>query len=121
MKEEELFSSAPINDIGAVTIKGKKTGIRYPSFSGKQDINDNPIFDGHIVESTDYPFTSDGELNYRGIVFYSSEDCAFFLDLVAISNRVSGRAVGSMLCDYDNLEIVGNTEDNKELLKKGLK
>jgi hypothetical protein len=80
--------------------------------------------EGEFIICKSYPFYGiaphiDGyegeckELNYVGEVYYSDEECAFFVELKAISDRVSGRAIGSMLSEYEeDIEKYGTIHDN---------
>ena len=90
-------------------------------FTGVLDKNKKEIYEGDIVICKEYPFFGDDgltELNYVGEIFISEEGDGYYLDLHAVSSRVSGRACGESISEYmGKLEVIGNIYQNPELLE----
>lgn len=105
-----------------VGFNGCQQWLVYPEtvgqFSGMYDKSGKEIYEGDIFTSDDYPFTSDGNKNYAGIVEYEGLSLAWYYDVAKISNRVRGGACGDRLCELDEpIEIIGNIHENPELLE----
>jgi hypothetical protein len=79
------------------------------------------IYEGDIFTVDQYPFFSDGENNYVGIIEYVPDDgfCGWYYGVQAVSNRVRGGACGGGLADLEGLEIkvLGSKYHNPELLR----
>ena len=87
-------------------------------YTGRKDKSGVWIFKGDVLVSDDYPFWSDGQCNYRGVVDWFERDACWYLDLYVVSDRVRGGATGGMLAQYaEHSEIIGNVHENPELLE----
>lgn len=77
------------------------------------------LLTGDIVKATNYPFYSEGNLNYLGIVCYCNQSCSYFIVYQRISTHVSGRAVSASFEEFNDneLEVLGNVYENPELLE----
>ena len=71
---------------------------------------------GDLVVSKSYPFYGDApeikdssgkceELNYKGTLWFGSNGC--FLDYIKVSERVRGYAVGYLVEEFNEYEVVG--------------
>lgn len=109
------LSLKPINAtlVRATGRRDNKRTQEYP--------NGQMIFEGDIFTCNEYPFESDGNKNYVGVVEYvdDAEYMAWYYDVVRISDRVIGRACGGQLAELAGIEIevIGNKWDNPELLE----
>lgn len=87
-------------------------------FTGLVDRGGVGIYEGDILSSTEYPFSSDGLLNYRGSVEWWEEEGCWVLELHVVSDRVRGAACGGHLSEYaGHCDVVGNIYQNPEMLK----
>lgn len=88
-------------------------------FTGLTDKNGVKIFEGDILSSDGYPYTSDGSQNYFAEVVWFDNCPAFGLYIFkSPKSVVRGVAEGSEFIEDDlsDMEIVGNIHDNPELL-----
>ena len=94
----------------------KKQGRTIQLFTGLTDKNNDPIFEGDIVNTV---YTNDVDLNI-GEVIYHTETCAFRIKTVKqLLPIVTLRFVDDQPQGFLKVadEIVGNIFENKELLK----
>lgn len=85
-------------------------------YTGLKDANGVEIYEGDIVTSEEYPFYSDGLLNYVGVV--GIDEDGVYYDLKVVSDRVAGRACGGNLSELEGREVIGNIHQNPELLSQ---
>jgi len=124
-----IVSDEVIEKIREADFKPFEESIKRPvmQFSGIKDKNGKAVNGGDLIICEAYPFygIADGiggfkgeykEHNYTGEVYYWEEECAWYVELHAISDRVSGIAIGGMLSGYKNCEVIGNIYENPELL-----
>lgn len=89
-------------------------------WTGMDDKNGKPIFEGDIVVQNCYPYFHDGTANYRGTVEW--EFGAWQVVLHCINPNVRGISDGiNELLDDDgeggkNYEVIGNLYENTELI-----
>lgn len=95
-------------------------------YTGLKDKNGKEIYEGDIVSGTDYPFIDKGKQNYVGIVVFYDDVASFGYeyqrvrkDKRGISNGINNEfeANENLICE--DLEVIGNIYDNKNLLEKG--
>lgn len=100
-------------------IKNEEQDPKINFSCSKKDKNGKLIFNGDIIKAPNYPFYSDGLLNYLGIVCYCNKSCSYFIVYQRISTRVSGRAVSANFDEFNDneLEVLGNVYENPELLE----
>ena len=121
-KTNEMAGVFLDGDYFAITDDLKKCDAFNPcaivmEYTGLKDKNGKEIYEGDIITSENYPFTNDGNKNYAGEVYFDDEQACFCLDVIPISDRVRGAAVGGMLCEYaEAAEVIGNIYENPELL-----
>lgn len=88
-------------------------------YTGLTDKNGKEIFEGDILSSNQYPYTSDGKHNYYAEVTWFEENAAFGLyTFKNPQSSVRGVSEGSDYIDEfnsDNWEIIGNIYDSPEL------
>lgn len=88
-------------------------------YTGLTDKNGKKIFEGDILSSNQYPYTSDGKHNYYAEVTWFEENAAFGLyTFKNPQSSVRGVSEGSDYIDEfnsDNWEIIGNIYDSPEL------
>lgn len=93
--------------------------VIWEQYTGLKDCNGKEIYDGDIVVKHDYPFYSEGNRNYVGIVNWVY--AAWYYDIERVSDRVRGAAVGGMMDDDglagSDFEVIGNIHENPELLE----
>ena len=88
-------------------------------YTGLTDKNGMKIFEGDILSSDRYPYTSDGNQNYYAEVVWLDNCPAFGLyTFKSPKSVVRGVAEGSEFIEDDlsDMEVVGNIYDNPELL-----
>lgn len=88
-------------------------------FTGLTDKNGTRIFEGDILSSDIYPYTSDGNQNYFAEVLWFDDCPAFGLYIFkSPKSLVRGVAEQSTSIDDDlsDMEVIGNIHDNPELL-----
>lgn len=91
-------------------------------FTGLTDKNGVKIFEGDILSSDRYPYTSDGKRNYFAEVVWFDNCPAFGLyTFKAPKSSVRGISEGSEFIEDDlsDMEIIGNIYDNPELIEDG--
>lgn len=113
-----LDPSEVVMDAGTGNLHGSKSQgnvehWHYVLPAGFTDCLGRPVYDGDIFKVDTYPFTSDGDLNYLGVVtyIYDLDYLGWYYDIYPISDRVRGSACGSSLCDVSSnptFEVVGN-------------
>lgn len=89
-------------------------------FTGLTDNNGVKIFEGDILSSDRYPYTSDGKRNYFAEVVWFDNCPAFGLyTFKAPKSSVRGISEGSEFIEDDlsDMEIIGNIYDNPELIE----
>ena len=110
--------------LNGIEIDNSTLSIHFPDMLDSQG---NKIFaslqedgkGGDIVISIAYPFYGDApeitnssgkceELNYKGLVLFSLNGC--FIDLIRVSDRVRGTAVGDIIEDFNRYKVVGVQE-----------
>jgi uncharacterized phage protein (TIGR01671 family) len=94
---------------------GNASNTPQMQFTGLVDVEGKEIYEEDIVVSEDYPFYSDGLLNYVGVVYWDNDELTYFYEIKAVSDRVCGRACDGNLSEHD-WKVVGNTYENPELL-----
>ena len=91
-------------------------------YTGLTDKNGTKIFEGDILKGVQYPYFSDGEYNYFAEVVWF-DNCPAF-GIYTFKNpkaKVKGISTGNK--DYmedwdpDDWEVIGNINDNPELLE----
>jgi len=88
-------------------------------YTGLTDKNGVKIFEGDILSSDKYPYTSDGSQNYFAEVVWFDNCPAFGLYVFkAPKSEVRGVAEGSEFIEDDlsDMEVIGNVYDNPELV-----
>lgn len=88
-------------------------------FTGLTDRTGKKIFEGDILSSNQYPYTSDGKHNYYAEVTWFEKNAAFGLyTFKNPQSSVRGASEGSDYIDEfnsDDWEIIGNIYDSPEL------
>ena len=81
------------------------------------------LYENDIVTSPNYPLQDNGEYNYHGVIYYDKSSHCFGLCYALVNPKKAGISdgVGNMLCDYGNLVLLGNLNENPELLTIGSK
>ena len=126
--EQWLYGYLTINGNGSCQIwENTDMGI-FPAivdpktvgeFTGLTDKNGVKIFEGDILSSDKYPYTSDGSQNYFAEVVWFDNCPAFGLyTFKAPKSVVRGVAEGSEFIEDDlsDMEVIGNIYDNPELM-----
>lgn len=88
-------------------------------YTGLTDKNGVKIFEGDILSSDKYPYTSDGSQNYFAEVVWFDNCPAFGLyKFKSPKSVVRGVAEGSEFIEDDlsDMEVIGNIHDNPELV-----
>lgn len=88
-------------------------------YTGLTDKNGNKIFEGDILSSDKYPYTSDGKQNYFAEVVWCDNCPAFGLyTFKAPKSLVRGVSEGCNIIEDDlsDMEVIGNIYDNSELI-----
>lgn len=88
-------------------------------YTGLTDKNGNKIFEGDILSSDQYPYTSNDKQNYFAEVVWLDNCPAFGLyTFKAPKSLVRGISEGceSIEDDLSDFEIIGNIHDNPELI-----
>lgn len=75
------------------------------------------VFEGDVFVVDEYPFYSDGELNYVGVIEYVPDDgyAGWYYGMQAVSDRVNGCAFGSG-CDALEgrvIKVIGSIFDDR--------
>lgn len=113
---DELESDRTLR--GPINMNGKLVARRR--FAGIQDADGKDIYEGDIFTCDQYPFYSDGNLNYVGIIEYIDDPAylAWYYGLAVVSDRVRGGACGSQLSELEDVEItvIGNIHQNPDLV-----
>lgn len=86
-------------------------------FTGLRDCNGVDVYEGDVVTRDDYPFVSEGLVNYRGEVYFDENALVWAVAMHVISDRVRGAACGFSLNEHDDYRVIGNIHENPELLE----
>lgn len=93
-------------------------------FTGLKDKNGNEIYEDDIFRSDSYPFNSEGNDNYHGLIVFDDADgySGWYYLPEPISHRVRGAACGGLIGELElsTVEIIGNVHENPELLERPL-
>lgn len=115
----EIENGDHIEEIGDNPFFRNFSILAKRQYTGLKDKNKKEIYEGDIVCSDEYPFTSNNKINYHGKVYWWDEETGFYVDVYPVSDRVSGAACGDGLSEYaHHIEIIGNIYQNPELLKE---
>lgn len=92
-------------------------------FTGMTDKNGRMIWENDILKGFTYPFFCDGEFNYFATVEWSEKNKYFFLYTIKNPNstvRGISEGNGELFESFnsDDWEVIGNTFDTLELVKK---
>ena len=94
-------------------------------YTGLHDKNGKGIYEGDIVTGIDYPFIDEGKQNYVGIVVFYDDTASFGYeyqcvrkDKRGISNGINNEFEANENLVCEDLEVIGNIYENKELLNE---
>ena len=77
------------------------------------------LYENDIVTAPYYLFQDDGKYNYHGLIYYDKDDLLFGLGYVLVDKSKQGISdgIGNQLSEYDGLILLGNLNENPELLE----
>ena len=119
---DERFEKLPAEMTNTDGVSGIDVDYKtIGQFTGLIDKNGQKIFEGDILTSECYPYTSDGNKNYFAEVIWLDNTSAFgTYTFKSPKSFVRGILQGKRAFSKDNgslWEVVGNKYDNPELLK----
>lgn len=121
---KDWILDSPFTNGGWFALQGKSAVVENTvgQFVGTCDKNGNRIYEGDIVRGDHYPFMSEGENNYLGVVFFSDEDLTFEIMLFVTKNaKVSGISnfINTEFAkeDGEHYEVIGNIFDKQGLFR----
>lgn len=85
---------------------------------GLSDRRGKDIYDGDILTSDIYPFQSEGEYNYFGVVEWVDESASFYITKRRATKTIRGTSDGMSepIEGIHRFEVVGNIYENAVLL-----
>ena len=109
------------NKLGYTPVRKETVG----QYTGLHDKNGKGIYEGDIVTGIDYPFIDEGKQNYVGIVVFYDDTASFGYeyqcvrkDKRGISNGINNEFEANENLVCEDLEVIGNIYENKELLNE---
>lgn len=94
-------------------------------YTGLKDKNGKEIYEGDIITGTKYPFIDNRKQNYIGIIVFYENVAQFGYDYKCvrkdkrgISNGIGNEFIANENLICEDLEVIGNIVENKELLEE---
>ena len=117
IKNKQIYFNGTATEMGFGLVEvAKESEFDLLRYTGRTDIEENDIYDGHICQSADYPCTERD--NYVIVVKYHEGE---FLGIKRLKADVHVRGISEgiveTLSEYESLKIIGHIYLNAGLLK----
>lgn len=111
--------------VGVKRISGKLDGLVWKDVSETHKVEwgcvheDKALYENDIVTAEYYLFQDDGKYNYHGLLYYDEESYCMGLGYICVANDKRGISdgIGNSLCEFEDLILLGNINENPELLE----